>query len=167
MKKAHENGMVFITLLAWLIIMTMVMLCCSCASRKEMITEVVTVHDTIQTVRTDTIRDVRLVTVHDSSHHVTERIVTLRESGDTLRIVVNNNIERIVQKSDSLDRYRHVADSLKAVIDKAASNTHTQVITDQRLAIKYKILFYITLILTILITAVLAKTNILKRKSNN
>ena len=167
MKSSHENGMAFLYLMAWLIIMTMIMLCCSCASRKEMITEVVTVHDTIQTVRKDTIRDVRLVTVHDSTHHVTERIVTLKESGDTLRIVVNNNVERIVQRSDSLDRYRHVADSLKAVIDKAASNNHTQVITGQRSAIKYKILFYITLILTILITAVLAKTNILKRKSNN
>ena len=166
MKSSHENGMVFITLMAWLMIMTMVMMCCSCASRKEMITEVVTVHDTIQTVRTDTIRDVRLVTVHDSTHHVTERIVTLKESGDTLRIVVNNNVERIVQKSDSLDRYRHVADSLKAVIDKAAYNTHTQVITGQRLSVKYKILFLVSLILAVLNTAVLSKT-ILKTKTDN
>ena len=146
MNREQENGMVYITLIIYLIAMAVIMICCSCATRKEYHTEVITVHDTVQEVRTDTIRDVRIVTVHDSTHHYTERYITLKDSGDTLRIEVNNTIERIIQKSDSLDRYRHVVDSLKAVIDKAAKNDHNNIIQDTSKYIKYKILFYIAII---------------------
>lgn len=118
MNEHRENGIVFLSLIAWLFVIVIIMMCCSCASEKTL-TEVITVHDTLREVRTDTIRDVRLVTVHDSTHHMTERIVTLKESGDTLRIIQNNTVERIIERTDSLERYRHVVDSLKAVIDKA------------------------------------------------
>jgi hypothetical protein len=59
------------------------------------------------------------------------RVVTLREGGDTIRDVVTNNIYRYVYRSDSTDRYRSVADSLQAVIDKMSKESKTKTVTKE------------------------------------
>ena len=118
MNSSRESG---IAIIIFLIIATAIMvgLMCSCKT-KETVTEIVTVHDTLREVKTDTVRDVRVVTQKDSTHHETERIVTIKENGDTLRIENNTTIIREIQRTDSLDRYRHVCDSLKAALSKAS-----------------------------------------------
>ncbi len=128
------------------IVIILCLLMCSCRTTKTL-TETLIVHDTVQSVRTDTIRDVRMVTVHDSTHQITERVITLKESGDTLRILVNNNIERIIQKTDSLDRYRHISDSLKAVLDMEQSKTKNESSKAEKrlLIITYLSLIFISL----------------------
>ena len=112
MNSQREYGIAIILWLISMVIIMMVVMLSGCKGR-EAITETVYVHDTVRVNKTDTVRDVRVVTQRDSTHHETERIITLKESGDTLRIITNNIIERIVQRTDSIDRYRHIADSLR------------------------------------------------------
>ena len=54
--------------------------------------------------------------VHDTLHVVTERIITLKETGDTLRITTNNVIHERVEVHDTIDRYRATLDSIKQAI---------------------------------------------------
>ena len=109
----RESG---IAIILFLILSTIILILMAGCKTRETLTEIVTVHDTLREVRTDTVRDVRVVTQRDSTHHETERIVTIRENGDTLRIINNNTIERIIQRTDSIDRYRYVADSLRQAL---------------------------------------------------
>jgi hypothetical protein len=88
-------------------------------------------HDTIRTHKSDTVRDVRLVMKTDTVKEQSIRVVTLREGGDTIRDVVTNNIYRYVYRSDSTDRYRSVADSLQAVIDKMSKESKTKTVTKE------------------------------------
>ena len=104
--------MAFITLMAWLIIMTMIMLCCSCANRKEMITEVITVHDTIQTVRTDTIRDVKVVQVSGTVKEREVHTITINNVGDTIKEEHYYHDSEKIYVNDSTERYQASRDSL-------------------------------------------------------
>ena len=88
-------------------------------------------HDTILTHNSDTVRDVRFITKTDTVKEQSLRVVTLREGGDTIRDVVTNNIYRYVYRSDSTDRYRSVADSLQAVIDKMRNESKEKVVTKE------------------------------------
>lgn len=88
-------------------------------------------HDTIRTHKSDTVRDVRIVAKTDTVREQSVRVVTLKESGDTIRDVVTNNIYRYVYRSDSTDRYRSVADSLQAVIDKMRNESKEKVVTKE------------------------------------
>jgi hypothetical protein len=116
MNKERENGMFMMSMFT-VIIFVVLLSMCSCAGKK-VITETVVTHDTLIISHTDTLRDIRTVILRDTTHHETERIVTLKESGDTIRIVTNNTLVRYIERTDSTDRYRSIADSLQAIIDK-------------------------------------------------
>ena len=96
-------------------------------------------HDTIRTHKSDTVRDVRIVAKTDTVREQSVRVVTLRESGDTIRDVVTNNIYRYVYRSDSTDRYRSVADSLQAIINKMSKESKEKVVTKE--VVKTKSIF--------------------------
>lgn len=104
-----------------LVVLLAILLLSSCGTKKT-ITEYIEIHDTTEIVRTDTLRDVRVITQHDSTHHETERIITLMagDSGrvDTVKEVINNTLIKYFERTDSADRYRAVADSLRKVLDK-------------------------------------------------
>lgn len=123
MRKSYRilDGYAWITATILLIII-IVSAMCSCTTKK-IITEAIVTHDTLLVSHTDTLRDIRTIILRDTTHHETERIVTLKESGDTIRIVTNNTLIRYVERTDSTDKYRHIADSLKAVI----AQTHNKV----------------------------------------
>lgn len=112
-----------IAVIAAIIIMALMglTLLVSCKTKEIVRVENITVHDTVRVHKTDTVRDLRVVTLRDTTSRETEKIITLRESGDTLRIIQNNTIVRYVYRSDSTDRYRHVIDSLRSVIRQGAS----------------------------------------------
>ena len=118
MRKSYRilDGYAWITATILLIII-IVSAMCSCTTKK-VITETIVTHDTLIVSHTDTLRDIRTIILRDTTHHETERIVTLKESGDTIRIVNNNTLIRYVERTDSTDKYRHIADSLQAIIDK-------------------------------------------------
>lgn len=56
-------------------------------------------HDTVEVFRTDTLRLYRERTLRDTIHLLTERIVTLTERGDTVRLTNNTIIrERTIER---------------------------------------------------------------------
>lgn len=116
MNEEREKGMFMISML---VIISFILLLgmCSCTGKK-VVTETIVTHDTLVMSHTDTLRDIRTIVLRDTTHHETERIVTLKEGGDTLRIVTNNTLIRYIEKTDSADRYRSIADSLQQVLDK-------------------------------------------------
>jgi len=116
MNSKRETGMAWLAA-TMLIIACILMAMCSCGSKK-VVTETIWEHDTITIHKTDTLRDVRTTILRDTTHHETERIITLKESGDTIRIVTNNTTVRYIEKTDSVDKYKSIADSLKSVINK-------------------------------------------------
>lgn len=99
----------------------MMLLVASCRTIRT--SETVT-HDTIATHHTDTVRQYVLKTLHDTIHHLTERVVTVNEGGDTIRLVSNTVIRERVVERDSTDSQHHSADSLAA--------THTAKETQKR-----------------------------------
>ena len=100
----------------------MMLLVASCRTIRT--TEAVETHDTVATHHTDTVRQYVLKTLHDTIHHLTERIVTVNEGGDTVRLVSNTIIRERVVERDSSDSQHHSADTLAA--------THTAKETQKR-----------------------------------
>lgn len=107
---------------------TFLVICCSGCSTRKTITETVIVHDTVVSVKYDTIRDIRVITLRDTTRHEVERIVTLKESGDTIRITTNNNVIRYIERSDSINKYRAAIDSLKKAIESNKTKTDVKIL---------------------------------------
>ena len=108
----------------WIVVEVIVIIVClsalwACGTKKTVTETVIEyVHDTIRTTKTDTIRDVKVVTLHDTLKHVESHYVTLNDVGDTIKEVhVNNIIERTLVV-DSTNRYQAKVDSLQAIINK-------------------------------------------------
>jgi len=120
MDERRSDGIAVIAAIIIMALMGLTLLV-SCKTKEIVRVENITVHDTVRVHKTDTVRDLRVVTLRDTTSRETERIVTLKEGGDTLRIVTNNTVLRYIYRSDSTDRYRHVIDSLRSVIRQNAS----------------------------------------------
>lgn len=104
----------------WLVILTCWLLM---GCKTKSVTEYVAVHDTLRTVQTDTVRDVRVVTKTDTIHQTESHLLTVNERGDTIREVhVYHEREKTVVV-DSTNRYQSKIDSLQAVIDKSREQT--------------------------------------------
>ena len=107
--KQKETGMavivgVIILLLLWLT---------SC-STKKVVTEYVTVHDTLVVHHSDTLKiiketrdtivDWKYITLHDTLRHDRERVIVVNEQGDTIS---KREWERLWQKIHELESARH------------------------------------------------------------
>ena len=82
----------------------------SCAPRR-MLAEQVVVHDTLRVTHTDTVRESRV------------QVITLRQDSDrtdTVRIETTHERWHTVYVSDSVNAFRHLADSLQAVLKSQA-----------------------------------------------
>ena len=95
------------------------LLMCSCITPKT-VTEYVTVHDTLYTYKSDTIKDVKIVTKIDTVHQVEVHTYTINNVGDTVKEIHHyHDIEKTIVV-DSTERYRATIDSLrKALINLA------------------------------------------------
>lgn len=100
-------------MMAALLGVVLLMLCLSSCKTREMVTEAISVHDTLYIYKSDTVRDVRTIVLKDTTHYLTERIVTIKEDGDTMRIVSNNTIIKYIEKTDSAASSHHKVDSCK------------------------------------------------------
>lgn len=95
----------------------------SCTTKKEIVYESHTdtiyneTHDTIHIFKCDTIKETQYITHVDTIKDVQIRTITLKESGDTIREVVNNNMYHYVYAKDSTDRYKSKVDSLQKAIN--------------------------------------------------
>ena len=92
----------------------------SCMTRKT-VTEQVVIHDTLRECHTDT---VRIVTLHSHVDTVREsrvQVVTLRQDStqtDTVRVETMHEKWHIVYVNDTVNTFRHLADSLQKMIER-------------------------------------------------
>ena len=147
----HNLRLMFVLLVATLAIMLAM---CSCATKT--LTELVEIHDTLVVQHHDTTTIYQQKLVHDTLQVVTERIVTLKESGDTIRITTNNVIREKVVEKDSVDRYRGVLDSIKSAI-KHLDEKH-EVVTKKRPWYKLPLIVSVLAVVTALSIYIIKKT---------
>lgn len=107
----HNLRLLGVLLVATLAIMLAM---CSCATKT--LTEYVEIHDTLVVHHNDTTTIYQQKLVHDTLEKVVEKTVTIKENGDTTRIITNNIIREKVVEKDSIDRYRSVLDSIKSAL---------------------------------------------------
>ena len=117
-KRNSEFCCVMMMVMVWVVMLVST----SCAPRR-MLAEQVVVHDTLRETHTDT---VRLDTHHSHTDTVREsrvQVITLRQDSartDTVRIETTHERWHTVYVSDSVNAFRHLADSLQAVLKSQA-----------------------------------------------
>jgi hypothetical protein len=122
MTKQQENGMAIITAA---VIIALLFLS-SCATKKT-VTEYITIHDTLTTYRTDTIRDVKYLHHTDTVTNREVHTYTINDVGDTVKEIHHYHDTEKVIIVDSTDRYRAVVDSLQRIVDAKAEKTTVKV----------------------------------------
>ena len=81
-------------------------------------TERVYTHDTLYVHHSDTVREVKLLAVHDTTRQVEQHYITINQAGDTTREVHHyHDTERTIIV-DSTDRYKAKNDSLQRLLDR-------------------------------------------------
>jgi len=91
----------------------------SCTTKEKVVTEYVTVHDTLVTHHSDTIRDVKVVTHTDTIRQVEWHNITLSQAGDTIKEVHHYYDTQKTIIVDSTNRYKVTVDSLRAALTQA------------------------------------------------
>ena len=89
---------------------------CSCTTKQKVITEYVTVHDTIHTHKTDTLREISYQVRVDTIRQTETHTITLNNVGDTIREVHFYHDREKVIVVDSTDRYKATVDSLRSAL---------------------------------------------------
>ena len=88
----------------------------SCRTVHEV--EHVYTHDTLYVHQSDTVREVKLLAVHDTTRQVEQHLITLNQAGDTIKEIHHyHDSERIIIV-DSTDRYKAKNDSLQRLLDR-------------------------------------------------
>lgn len=119
MRKKNPKSENFIFTVALVVLMGIIMLTflVGCKTRERVVTETIITHDTIMAHHTDTLRDVRVLHVHDTLRLVESHKLTLGASGDTIKEV---HLYHDVSKTtiiDSTQRYQAKVDSLQRIVD--------------------------------------------------
>lgn len=78
---------------------------------KESATSYTEIHDTLTIIKRDTVIHYRNISARDTTRIEVEKIITLKENGDTIRVVVNNNNYKYIKTADSSFDYRSLIDS--------------------------------------------------------
>lgn len=102
----------------FLIVFIVVSMLCSCNTKQKTITEYVTVHDTIRTHKTDTLREVSYQVRVDTVKQVESHYITLNNVGDTIKEIHHYHDSEKVIVVDSTDRYKATVDSLRAALER-------------------------------------------------
>lgn len=130
----RETLMMLVAEVFVLTVLTLLLMCsCASARKTSRSMEARVTHDTLHVWHRDTVSEVRVISRVDTVRELQERVVTLREGGDTLREVVNNYYWRSVVERDSSDFYKRVCDSLRSAL--AVKNTavvEKEVVKDRR-----------------------------------
>lgn len=113
----------------FLIVFIAVSMLCSCTTKQKVVTEFVTVHDTIHSHHTDTLRDVKEFHHSDTVYKMTERLVTLNSEGLPIKEVNNHYYYEKETVRDSTSYYKAERDSLRAAQNKAEGKTKVVVKT--------------------------------------
>ena len=88
----------------------------SCKTTREV--ERVYTHDTLYVNHSDTVRDIKVLHVHDTTRQVEQHYITLNQAGDTIKEIHHyHDTERTIIV-DSTDRYKAKNDSLQRLLNK-------------------------------------------------
>ena len=117
-KGENRIALVFAAIIFALIALTFV----GCKTPKT-VTEVITeyVHDTVQVVKADTVKEVKITQRTDTVRDVQTHTYTLSNQGDTIKEVHHHySVEKTIVV-DSTQRYKATVDSLRAALHEAKS----------------------------------------------
>lgn len=106
------NRTMWILATIWMTFLAILMLS---GCKTKTVTEFIAVHDTLRIHKIDTLTVYQGKEVHDTTREVIEKIITIKESGDTLCINVYKDRYRNVYVHDTIDRYKAKYDSLLAI----------------------------------------------------
>ena len=139
-KQETRTAIVFAAIIAALIALTFA----GCKSPKT-VTEVITeyVHDTVQVVKADTVKEVKVMQRTDTVREVQTHTYTLSNQGDTIKEVhlvkekeiYHHTIEERTLIVDSTNRYKSVVDSLSKVVNELKN--HEKVVVKTKYLIKW------------------------------
>lgn len=132
MTRRQESGMAIITVA---VLITIILLSlCSC-STKQHVVETVTVHDTVAAVQTDTVENIKVLEIHDTTTVREYHTYTVNNNGDTVR--ENHHLVEI-QKTivvDSTYRYQSERDSLRQAL--MEEKQKTKVVIKEKVSLKW------------------------------
>jgi hypothetical protein len=117
MDKWMNNGLVWLAVVWGALLLAFCLMGC----RTKSVVEFVEVHDTLRTVQTDTVREVRVVTKTDTIKQMENHILTVNERGDTIREVHFYHEREKTIVVDSTNRYQSKIDSLQSIIDRMST----------------------------------------------
>ena len=103
---------------------------CGCKSPKSVTETIVEhIHDTVQVVKADTVKEVKITQRTDTVREVQTHTYTLSEKGDTIKEIHHHySIEKTIVL-DSTNRYKATVDSLKAALHELKDNNKVVVKT--------------------------------------
>ena len=114
--KKQETGMAVIVI----VVIYLLVLLSSCSAKKT-VTEYVYVHDTLTTMKVDTIKDVRVSVQHDTIREHESHTYTINNVGDTVKEIHHYHESEKVIIVDSTERYQFKVDSLQRIVDSQKS----------------------------------------------
>ena len=100
-KYTMKNRTLYWILAAWITVLALSMLT---GCKTKSVTEYVAVHDTTYSVTRDTVTKIKTEYSHDTLRIEVEKIVTLNEGGDTIRVALYRDRwrDRIVRQTDTV-----------------------------------------------------------------
>lgn len=133
----------------FLIVFIAVCMLCSCSTKQKTITEYVTVHDTIRTHKTDTLRDVKVVTLNDTVRIVEWHELTINNDGDTIKEVHHYYDKQTTILVDSTNRYKAVVDSLRSALT-SEQNKYKEIVKTKHVIRWWEWLLIIGIVLSLI-----------------
>lgn len=140
----------FVVIMAiFLIVFIAVCMLCSCSTKQKTITEYVTVHDTIRTHKTDTLREVSYQVRVDTVRQVESHYITLNNVGDTIKEIHHYHDSEKVIVVDSTDRYKAVVDSLRSALT-SEQNKYKEIVKTKHVIRWWEWLLIIGIVLSLI-----------------
>jgi len=105
-------------------------------------TERVYTHDTLYVHHSDTVQEVKLLAVHDTTRQVEQHYITINQAGDTIKEIHHyHDTERTIIV-DSTDRYKAKTDSLQRLLNKEREK---EKVVEKKEPWKYRLALYAAL----------------------
>lgn len=133
----------------FLIVFIAVCMLCSCSTKQKTIMEYVTVHDTIRTHKTDTLREVSYQVRVDTVRQVESHYITLNNVGDTIKEIHHYHDSEKVIVVDSTDRYKAVVDSLRSALT-SEQNKYKEIVKTKHVIRWWEWLLIIGIVLSLI-----------------
>lgn len=112
MTRKQETGLAVIAIAAILLLLFL-----SSCSTKKTVTEYIYVHDTLTTLKVDTVKDVRVSVQIDTLWEHESHTYTINNVGDTVKEIHHYHESEKVIMIDSTERYQSKIDSLQRIVD--------------------------------------------------